>query len=117
MKVNHKRMKPKAGAAPTAEERRFMGWVAECACLACGRRPVTLHHVTSDGHKRISRSHKRLVPLCAMHHLIQHGPTISVEALGHKGFKDRWGVDLLAEAERLWEQWNEEHNSKNEGAA
>ena len=109
MKVTHKRIKPKAGAAPTAEERRFMSWVAECPCLACGRRPVTLHHVTSDGFKRISRSHKRIVPLCAMHHLIQHGPTISVEALGHHGFKLRWGVDLLVEAERLWETYANSH--------
>ena len=109
MKVTHRRIKPKAGAAPTAEERRFMAWVAECACLACGRRPVTLHHVTSDGFKRISRSHKRLVPLCAMHHLIQHGPTVSVEALGHYGFKARWGVDLLVEAERLWETYANSH--------
>lgn len=117
MKINHKRMKPKAGAAPTAEEKRFMGWVAECSCLACGRRPVTIHHVTSDGFKRIARSHKRIVPLCAMHHLIQHGPTISVEALGHAGFRDRWGVDLLVEAESLWEKWNEKHHSEDAGAA
>lgn len=117
MKLDHKRMKPKAGAPPTAVERRFMAWVALCSCLACGRRPVTLHHVTSDGFKRITRSHKRLAPLCAMHHLIQHGPTISVEALGHAGFKERWGVDLLAEAERLWEHWNEKYNSQNKGPA
>ena len=106
MKVNHGRMKPKAGAPPTAEEKRFMEWVAtELACLACGRRPVTLHHVTSDGYKRIARSHRRIVPLCAMHHLIQHGPTVSVEALGHAGFNLRWQVDLLLEAEGLWETY------------
>lgn len=105
MKVNHGRIKPKAGAKPTAEEKRFMAYVAELPCLACGRRPVTLHHVTSDGHKRIARSHKRLAPLCAMHHLIQHGPTVSVEALGHAGFMARWNVDLLAEADRIWSNY------------
>lgn len=110
MKVDHRRMKPKAGAPPTAEEKRFMEWVAtELSCLACGRQPVTLHHVTSDGYKRIARSHKRIVPLCAMHHLIQHGPTVSVEALGHAGFKLRWNVDLLLEAERLWETYANDH--------
>lgn len=112
MKVNHKRMKPKVGAPPNAKERRFMAYVAELSCLACGRRPVTLHHVTSDGYKRIARSHKRIVPLCAMHHLIQHGPTVSVEALGHAGFKMRWDVDLLVEAERIWEVYADNHPSR-----
>lgn len=89
-----------------------MAYVAELPCLACGRRPVTLHHVTSDGYKRISRSHKRVVPLCAMHHLIQHGPTVSVEALGHAGFKARWNIDLLAEAERIFDNYANDYPSR-----
>ncbi len=69
-------------------------------CLVCGARS-TVHHVTSDGYKRISRSHLRVVPLCPRHHQIQHGPRESVEALGHAGFTATYGIDLLAEAERL----------------
>lgn len=101
-RVTHARIRPKAGAAPTAEEQRHMARVAALPCLVCGVRPVTLHHVTSDGTKRISRSHKRVTPLCPRHHLIQHGPRESVEALGHAGFYREHWVHLLVEADRLW---------------
>lgn len=96
------RMARKASAAPTAEERRHWSRVSEMGCLVCGR-PATIHHVTSDGHKRIARSHRRVVPLCPVHHQIQHGPRESVEALGHAGFTATYGIDLLAVADRLWE--------------
>ena len=36
--------------------------------------------------------------------MIQFGPRESVEALGHAGFKERYGIDLLEEAERLWRE-------------
>lgn len=101
-RVQHGRMKEKAGAAPTAEEKRHMDRVAGLPCLVCGVMPVTLHHVSSDGTKRIARSHKLVTPLCPRHHLIQHGPRESVEALGHAGFYREHWVHLLVEAERLW---------------
>ena len=83
----------------TAAERRHMGRVAEEPCLVCGM-PATVHHVTSDGHKRIARDNMQVVPLCPRHHQIQHGPRESVEALGHGGFTRTHGIDLLAEAKR-----------------
>ena len=100
---NHGRIKPKAGAAPTAAERRHMDWVASLPCLVSGNRPVTLHHVTAYADKpgRFARSHRLIVPLAPEYHLIQHGPKISVEALGHRGFFFEWGIDLLKEAKRL----------------
>jgi len=90
--------------AATALEKRHMARVAGLPCLVSGRRPVTLHHVTgyADRMGRFTRSHRLVVPLAAEYHLIQHGPKISVEALGHRGFFQEWGIDLLAEAERLW---------------
>lgn len=42
-----------------------------------------------------------VVPLCPVHHQIQWGPRESVEALGHGGFYRVYGIDLLAEAERI----------------
>ena len=89
---------------PTAEELAHMNRVAQMPCLACQARPVTLHHVTghADRPGRFTRSHRLVVPLCPEHHLIQHGPRTSVEALGHAGFYREYGVNLLAEAERLW---------------
>lgn len=87
---------------PTAAERRHIARIAELPCLVCGG-PATVHHVTSDGYKRITRSHMLVTPLCPVHHQIQHGPRESVEALSHRGFTERYGVDLLAEAMRLAE--------------
>jgi len=86
--------------APTAAERRHMARVAAMPCLVCGG-PSTVHHVTSDGYKRITRSNMLVTPLCPMHHQIQHGPRESVEALGHRGFAITYGIDLLAEAQRI----------------
>jgi len=85
-----------------------MDMVASLPCLVSGKRPVTLHHVTGyhDRPGRFARSHKLVVPLAPEYHLIQHGPHDSVEALGHQGFYRRWGIDLLANAERLWRESN-----------
>lgn len=93
----------------TALEKRHMARVAGLPCLVSGKRPVTLHHVTgyADRMGRFTRSHKLVVPLAAEYHLIQHGPRVSVEALGHRGFYKRHGIDLLAEAERLWAESEE----------
>lgn len=91
-----------------------MDRVADLPCLVwrqpvidshkCAGR-VTLHHVSAriEG-GRIARSHRRVTPLCERHHLIQHGPHESVERLGHYGFFVVYGIDLLAEADRLWEE-------------
>lgn len=90
---------------PTADERRHMDRVAGLPCLVSGKTPVTLHHCTgyADRMGRFSRSHRLVVPLAPEYHLIQHDPfqTLSVEALGHRGFYQEWGIDLLAEARRL----------------
>lgn len=101
--VNHRRMKPKAGAKPTAAERAHMERVAGLPCLVTGRRPVTVHHVTgyADRMGRFSRSHRWVVPLLARFHLIQSGPHESVERLSHQGFFRRYGIDLLKEARRI----------------
>lgn len=90
--------------APTAAEKRHMDWCASLPCVVSGRRVgVTLHHVTgfADRMGRVPRSHRRVVPLVAELHLIQNGPRESVEALGHRGFYERHGVDLMAAATRL----------------
>ncbi|MGV1682971.1 hypothetical protein [Sphingopyxis sp. NJF-3] len=96
-------MKAKAGAPPTAAERRHMDRVAGLPCLVSGQRPVTLHHVTgyADRMGRFSRSHRWVVPLLARFHLIQNGPHESVERLSHQGFYQCHGIDLLKEARRL----------------
>lgn len=92
---------------PTASEKRHIERVAALPCLVCGGQ-ATVHHVTarSDRRGRLTRSHRRVVPLCPAHHQIQHGPHYSVEALGHQRFFQVHRIDLFGEAERLWEQSN-----------
>lgn len=96
-------MKRKAGDKPNAAERLHQARVASLPCLVSRRHPVTLHHVTGYADKagRFARSHSLVVPLAPEYHLIQHGPHYSVEAIGHSGFYQVWGIDLLAEAENL----------------
>ena len=84
---------------PTASEKRHMQRVREMYCLGCGMHPPnSAHHVTSDGFKRLSKDHLRVVPLCPDCH--QHGPH-AVHKIGTAVFNTLHGIDLLAEAERL----------------
>lgn len=81
-------------------------------CLVCGR-AATVHHVTGHADRigRVARSDRRVVPLCNARPFPHHqkvfddesNPT-SVEGLSHRGFFKRYGIDLMAEAERLWEE-------------
>lgn len=88
---------------PTAAEKRHLERVAAMPCVVCGAQSQ-VHHVTgyADRMGRAPRSHQRVVSLCPAHHQIQWGPHESVEALGHRGFYRVHGIDLMAEAERLW---------------
>lgn len=105
------RMKVKPRKAATAAERRHLHRVAAMGCLVCGE-PSTVHHVTSDGFQRLTRTHSRVAPLCPVHHMIQFGPRESVEALGHQGFKVTYGIDLLAAADWLWAESQKLENAR-----
>lgn len=92
---------------PVAAERHH-DRVANMPCLVCEAfPPSTVHHVTgyADRPGRFSRDHWLVVPLCPKHHQKVHDPfnrmPVSVEALGHQGFYQEHGIDLLAEAMRL----------------
>ena len=93
---------------PTAAERRHLARVAALPCLVCGSWPVDVHHVVgyADRIGRAPKRHDRVTPLCKVHHDVQHGPATSVHALSHKGFYERYQIDLMTEAERLA---NEQH--------
>lgn len=88
------------------ELRRFHAYVASLGCLVC-RSPATVHHVRgyADRAGMVPKNHWIVVPLCPRHHLIQHGPRESVEAIGHQGFYRMHGIDLFAEATRLAGEW------------
>ena len=91
----------------TKAEKAHREKVGRKPCLVCGAR-ATIHHVTgyADRIGRLPRREDRIVPLCPMHHQKVFDPSarnpVSVEGLNHRGFYDRHGIDLMAEAERLW---------------
>ncbi len=78
-------------------DKAYLKWCGKQQCLVSGRFGVTLHHVRSFGSARDDR---RVVPLMAQFHLIQHGET-SIEALGKTAFEKRFEIDLEAEILRL----------------
>lgn len=89
----------------TAEARRYHEYIAGLPCLVCGGQ-ATVHHVSSSIHgRRFARNDMLVAPLCPTHHLIQHGPRESVEALGHRGFYEAYGIDLEQEAAKLAVEW------------
>lgn len=94
------RRKRKSTYKPVSVRKHFARIVA-IGCLVCGA-PATIHHVTSDGFKRISRSDTLVAPLCPRHHQIIFGPRESVEALGHAGFHKTYGIDLFQWAQNAW---------------
>ena len=103
-RVTHERMARKPSAKPNAQERKHFERVAALGCVVDGcSNPANIHHVTSDGMKRIARSHTRVVNLCKNHH--QDGPC-AVHRVGHARFTETFGIDLLETAERLWEESN-----------
>lgn len=105
-RVKATRLRPKAGTPPTAQEKRHIGRIAALPCLLCRKPgPSTVHHVrhkvTRSG--TFARSHRRVVPLCSDCHFHDHGME-SVERVHEAGIYRRTGIDLWAEAERLWRQ-------------
>lgn len=86
----------------SAAERRHMDRVAEMGCLVCGA-DAEVHHVHSDGYQRLTKTNRRVAPLCPWHH--RQGPD-AVHSLGHGGFTITHGIDLLAWADREWENSN-----------
>jgi len=94
-----KRIKPKAKAPPTAEERRHKDTVACMACIGCGAFGVELHHAMKVIGKVRRRDDRFIVPLCPTCH---RGPK-GVHGLGsEEAFEKLTGVNISAEAVKLW---------------
>jgi hypothetical protein len=98
--VPHGRVKERPRKHP-----EHLARVATLPCLACGAWPVEVHHVVGYADKagRATKRDDRVVPLCDRHH---NGGPLAVHALSHRGFYREHGLDLMAEAVRLWEESN-----------
>ena len=99
----------------TKEEVEHREFVRSLGCLVSGESNPTVHHITgyADRIGRIPPNNRWLVPLAKQYHQKVWDPSasnpISVEGLGHRGFYEKYGIDLFAEALRL------EEISMNEG--
>lgn len=85
---------------PTAAERRHLNRIGEMNCLVCGRE-AAVHHITSNGYARITRSHRLVAPLCPECH--QYGPH-AVHVIGHREFCILHGIDLYQWAGVEWDK-------------
>jgi hypothetical protein len=98
-------LKPKRHYKPVSVQRHH-DFVASLGCLVCGG-AACLHHVTgyADRPGRFSRDPWLVAPLCPGHHQKVYDKLASdpqsVEGLGHHGFFEKYGIDLLAEAMSL----------------
>lgn len=100
-------LRPKA-KHKSAALKRHHDRVAQRGCCVCGG-AATVHHVTgyADRMGRFSRDDWLVAPLCPTHHQAGFDSAsmpVSVERLGHRGFYQEHGVDLLAVAGMLREE-------------
>lgn len=68
--------------------------VREMGCLVCGA-PSEAAHARARGMGGAKGDRRDLVPLCRIHH------SELDDRLGLSGFRERYGIDLRAEAERI----------------
>jgi hypothetical protein len=99
----HGRIKPKYKPTPNTKEKAYHAWVRSKGCLVCYNEP-SIHHVISDGGKRLSKDHMLVTPLCWEHHQGDKG----FHGLGsHDAFVDMYGLNLYDEAMRLFNEYQE----------
>lgn len=86
----HNRIKPKYRKELNAAETRYQEWVRQFGCLVCGAE-ASIHHIISDGYKRLTKDHMLVTPLCPEHHQGTQG----YHGLGSDTkFRETYGIDL-----------------------
>ena len=77
-----------------------MDYVASLGCVVC-KRPAQIHHIQHMNGKSMKRDHRYVVGLCMEHHTGSNG----IHGLGHEDiFNEIYGIDLVEEAVRLWNE-------------
>ncbi len=101
-KINHGRVKPKYNPRPNKAQREYHDHIRGLGCLVCGR-PPSVHHITSDGYKRLTKDHWLVVPLCWEHHQGDKG----YHGLGsHDKFVEMYKIDLFEKAKEFRDERN-----------
>jgi len=101
-RVTHERMRRKPSDKGAAE-RKHMDRVAAMPCCGCGARDVHVHHVISDGYKRLTRDHRLILPLCAMCHTDGQS---AVHKIGTRLWNAKFGFEQHVLADQLWRESN-----------
>jgi hypothetical protein len=96
----HGRVKPKYKPTPNASEKKYHVFLREKGCEVCEREP-SIHHIISDGFKRISKDHLLVTPLCPEHHQGDQG----IHAIGHDAFTSLYGINLFDRAKENYQDW------------
>lgn len=82
----------------------YIAWLHEKPCIVTGRLGVHAHHLLSLGHGKITKNDRYAVPLAPDYHQFTN---YSVHGMGcERKWEALHGVDLIAEAERHWEEYN-----------
>jgi hypothetical protein len=78
--------------------RPHLRFVAGLACLACGARPVEVHHLTRAQPKArgLKAGDQWTVPVCPVHHRAIHA------AGDEAGWWARWGINAAEAAAEYW---------------
>ena len=100
-----------AVAAPRRyRNREHMRYVAQQACLVCGRKPSDSHHLRFTQPRALGRkvSDEFAVPLCRTHHRAAH------RARDEQAWWKSIGIDPVKVARKLWK---ETHMGKRGGHA
>ena len=93
---------------PTIAERKWMQQVADYGCIACQIdgvvKPAEIHHIRKHTGMGLRPSHRRILPLCSVHH---RTGKISVH-LGKSAFEKKFGTEeqLQKQLRERIEQWN-----------
>lgn len=104
----HSRMKKKWKPQANAAEIRFREWVRGFGCLVCGR-VAEIHHIISDGFKRIGKDHWLITPLCTEH----HRGTSGYHGLGSdRKFRNTYGISLYERATSFRELYRQQQGSE-----
>ena len=89
-------------------DKEHLKYVAQQACMVCGRRPGQAHHLKFAQLRAMSAkpSDEWVVPLCATHHRSLH------QVGDEKGWWNQLNLDPLIEAQRLWQVTRIEQGEK-----
>lgn len=106
MRANMKKRKPRKASETTRAHGspEFRSWMKTQPCIVCGRTPSDAAHITNGGMSR-KDDVSGTVPLCSDDVRTGYSGHHSEYDGGKRSFRERYPVDLRAEAARIQTLW------------